>query len=188
MDGARFNAKTLCNLVKIVNKQERLIQHALGISEARQSRWCKGIDQTFLAKIEQQRPSSLDDLNRAWYGYYNPCPTHYCSSRYKGLNLHNIWYRGTIEMRWYEGTLHAGKVKAYIQFTLALAAKALKARAASSKRRDFDPATARYDFRVFLLGLGMVGDEFKTARLHLMANLAGSAAWKHGRPEQRLAA
>lgn len=69
-------------------------------------------------------------------------------------------------------------MKAYIQFTLALAAKAINARASSSRRRDFNPATAKYDFRVFLLKLGLIGDEFKTARLHLMANLGGSAAWK----------
>jgi hypothetical protein len=31
---------------------------------------------------------------------------------------------------------------------------------------------------VFLLKLGLIGDEFKTARLHLMARLEGSAAWK----------
>ena len=55
-------------------------------------------------------------------------------------------------------------------------------------RRDFNPDTARYDFRVFMLHLGLIGDEFKTARLHLMANLNGSAAWQHGRPEQRPAA
>ena len=83
--------------------------------------------------------------------------------------------------------MHAGKVKAYIQFTLALAAKAIRARASSSKRRPFNPETAKYDFRVFLLHLGLIGDEFKTARLHLMANLKGSAAWKHGRPEQQQA-
>jgi len=29
---------------------------------------------------------------------------------------------------------------------------------------------------------GSIGDEFKTARKHLLANLAGSAAWKNGRP------
>ena len=91
-------------------------------------------------------------------------------------------------MRWFEATLHAGKVKAYIQFVLALSAKAIRARASSSKRRDFNPDTAKYDFRVFLLHLGLIGDEFKTARLHLMANLNGSAAWKNGRPENRPAA
>lgn len=188
VDAARFDARALRNLVKIVNKQERLIEHALGISEARRARWCRGIDQAFLDKIERQRPSSLEDMNRAWYGYHNTSPTHYDSTRYHGVNLHNVWFRGTVEYRWFDATLHAGKVKAYIQFVLALSAKAIGARASSSKRRDFNPASAKYDFRVFLLHLGLIGDEFKTARLHLMANLNGSAAWKHGRPEQRTAA
>jgi hypothetical protein len=31
---------------------------------------------------------------------------------------------------------------------------------------------------VVLLHLGLIGDEFKTARLHLTKKLAGSAAWK----------
>jgi len=83
---------------------------------------------------------------------------------------------------------HIGKVKAYIQFVLALSAKAITPRASSSKRRDFNPDTARHDFRVFLLHLGLIGDEFKTARKHLMANLNGSVAWKHGRSEQRASA
>lgn len=39
-------------------------------------------------------------------------------------------------------------------------------------------STSKYDFRCFLLRLGLIGPEFKTARLHLLANLSGSAAWK----------
>lgn len=152
--------------------------HALGISDVRRARWCRGVDADFLAKIEKDRPSSLEEMNRAWYGYHNNSPHHYDSTRYRGVNLHNVWFRGTVEYRWFESTLHAGKVKAYIQFALALSAKAINARASSSRRRDFNPATAKYDFRVFLLKLGLIGDEFKTARLHLLARLNGSAAWK----------
>ena len=177
-DGAAFSPKAIRNLVKLVNKQERLIEHALGISETRRRRWCRGIDQDFLRRIETDRPDTLEDLNRAWYGYYNASPTHYDSSRYRGLNLHNIWFRGTAEFRWFESTLHAGKVKAYVQFALALSAKAISARASSSRQRELNPATAKYDFRVFLLRLGLIGDEFKTARLHLLKNLEGSAAWR----------
>jgi len=184
----RFDVQAIQRLVKIVNKQERLIEHALGISETRRTRWCRGIDQNFLTKIEQRRPATLDELNMAWYGYLNRSPIHYDQTRYRGLNLHNVWYRGTIEFRWFNGTNHAGKIKSYVQFVLALGAKALNAKAASSRRRDFDPATAKYYFRVFLLGLGLIGDEFKTARLHLMEHLEGSAAWKHGRPAEARAA
>lgn len=178
VDAARFDAKALRNLVKIVNKQERLIEHALGISDARRARWCRGVDADFLAKIEKDRPSSLEEMNRAWYGYHNNSPHHYDSTRYRGVNLHNVWFRGTVEYRWFESTLHAGKVKAYIQFALALSAKAINARASSSRRRDFNPDTAKYDFGVFLLLLDLIGDEFKTARLHLLALLNGSTAWK----------
>ncbi len=98
-------------------------------------------------------------------------------------NLHNVWYRGTVEFRWFEATLHAGRIKTYLQFCLAVAAKALNGRAASSRKRDFDPQSAKYDFRVFLLHLGLIGDEFKTARKHLMANMPGDDAFKNGRPK-----
>ena len=136
------------------------------------------MDPNFLAKIERTKPATLDELNTAWYGYHNRFPQHYDSTRYRGLNLHSLWHRGTLESRWFESQLHAGKIKAYVQFYLALCAKALQAKATSSKRRELNKATAKYDFRVLLLNLGLVGDEFKTARKHLLARLEGSSAWK----------
>jgi hypothetical protein len=139
------------NLVKIVHKQEALIEYALGIRHERLATYCQSIDRAFLERIEARRPHSMEELNRLWYGYQNTSPYHYDNSRYRGLNLHSLWYRGTCEFRYFNSTLHAGKVKAYIQFVLALAAKALNARAASAKRREFNPETAKYDFRVFLL-------------------------------------
>lgn len=60
-------------------------------------------------------------------------------------------------------------------------AKALNGRATSSRKRSLDPQSARYDFRVFLLHLGLIGDEFKTARKHLIAALPGDSAFKRGR-------
>jgi hypothetical protein len=66
-----------------------------------------------------------------------------------------------------------------------VAAKALNGRAASSRKRRFDPQSARYDFRVFLLHLGLIGDEFKTARKHLLAALPGDAAFKRGRTKPK---
>jgi hypothetical protein len=185
VDAARFDARAVTNLVKIFHKQEALIQHALGIPPNRLNTFCKSIDPRFLERLERDRPRTMDELNSAWYGMYCPHPQHYDRSRYHGLNLHSIWYRGTIEYRIFNSTLHAGKVKAYIQFVLALSAKALKAKSASSKRREFNPATAKYDFRTFLLNLNLVGDEFKTARFHLLSLLEGSAAWKHGRRDRR---
>ena len=185
VDAARFDARAVTNLVKIFHKQEVLIQHALGIRPSRLSSYCKSIDPRFLERLEQNRPRTMDELNSAWYGMYCARPQRYDRSRYHGLNLNPIWQIGTIEFRLFNSTLHAGKVKAYIQFVLALSAKALKAKSASSKRRPFNPATAKYDFRTFLLSVGLIGDEFKTARFHLLSLLEGSAAWKHGRRDRR---
>ena len=33
-------------------------------------------------------------------------------------------------------------------------------------------------------GLGLIGDEFKNVRKHLLANMPGDAAWKNGRPQR----
>lgn len=180
VDAAPFTGKTLANLVKIVYKQEALIHVALQISQSRLNSYTKPISSSLVAKIEQQKPQTLDQMNEIWYGFRYTNPTHYHESRYHGVNLHNVWYRGTVEFRWFAATLHAGRVKAAIQFVLAIANKALNSRYACSKRREHVPSSAKYDFRVFLLNLGLIGNEFKTARLHLLSNLTGSAAWKNG--------
>lgn len=185
IDGSRFDAKSVTNLVKLVHKQERLLEHALGVSEARLNRYCRPIDPRFIERLEARRPKTMQEVSDAWYGYRNTSPQRFDQSRYHGLNLNSLFFRGTIELRYFNGTLHAGEVKAYVQLALALAAKALGSKTASSKRREFNPATAKYDFRVVLLNLGLIGDEFKTARLHLTKKLAGSAAWKGERRDRQ---
>jgi len=182
VDASAFDGRTLGNLAKIVYKQEPLILTALGVSQTRLAQYTKPMSADLIAKIERSRPKTKDQMNRIWYGHHNSNPTHYDSTRYHGVNFHNVWYRGTVEFRWFEATLHAGRVKSAVQFVLAIATKALNSRGASSRKREFDPASAKYDFRVFLLHLGMIGDEFKTARQHLLSAMPGDAAWKNGRP------
>lgn len=126
----------------------------------------------------------MQELRDAWYGRAGAQPERYHHSRYRGVNLNSLFFRGTVEFRLFEGTLHAGEVKSYVQLALALAAKALRAKSASSRRRDSRPDATKYEFRVFLLGLGLIGDEFKTARLHLTKRLAGSAAWRGARRDR----
>ncbi len=43
----------------------------------------------------------------------------------------------------------------------------------------------RYSFRVWLLNLGLIGDEFKNCRKHLLKHLSGNIAWRH--PEDAIA-
>ena len=51
--------------------------------------------------------------------------------------------------------------------------------------REVDETNERYIFRIWLVRLGMDGEEFKTARKVLLAPLSGSAAFKNSEMEQR---
>jgi hypothetical protein len=93
--------------------------------------------------------------------------------------------RGSVEFRLFQfptEKLHAGLVRAWVTFVLALGARALNCRCTSSRRREFNPETARYDFRVFaVINLGIMGPEMASVRRHLLANLSGDCSFKHGR-------
>jgi hypothetical protein len=188
VDGSEFNVRSLLNLVNFVHKQERLFEHVLQITSRRLGRYCRPINPEFMARLARRKPTTMESLNHAWYGYRNTSPERRDESRYHGLNLNSLFYRKTIEFRYFNGSVDADDVKAYVQLVLALAANALSAKAASSKRREFNPATAKYDFRVVLLRLGLIGDDFKTTRRRLTKGLAGSAAWKRGRRDRDPAA
>lgn len=175
-----WELRQIQNLAKLVFSNEDLLVAALQVQQQRLDRYCQKITPERIQALSRAR--TMEELNQAWYGYRNTNPTHYDGTRYHGLNLHNIWFRGTVEFRYFEATLHAGKIKAYVHFALALAAKAKGARSAQAKRRPFNQASAKYDFRCWLLRLGLIGDEFKTARLHLLDAMPGDAAFKGGRP------
>ena len=103
VDAAPFDGRTLGNLAKMVYKQEPLILHALGISPARLAHYTRPVSDTLIRDIERHRPRTKDELNPLWYGRHNQTPVHYDSSRYHGVNLHNVWYRGTVEFRLVRG-------------------------------------------------------------------------------------
>jgi hypothetical protein len=68
VDGARFDAKSVVNLVKLVHKQERLLEHALGVSEQRLARYCRPIEARFIERLEARRPKTMQEVSDAWYG------------------------------------------------------------------------------------------------------------------------
>jgi len=67
----------------------------------------------------------MEAVERIWYNGESRRDQHYDDSRYHCLNLHSVFQKGTVEFRLFNGTLHAGKIKAYIQFCLAIGAQAL---------------------------------------------------------------
>jgi hypothetical protein len=171
--------RTLRNLVNQVNAKEDLLTQALGITPERRTRWCLPVDQEFLARLNRRKPTTDAAFAELWYHTDNwrfRASQHYDTSRYHLLNLHSVFQKGTIEFRAFQASLHAGEIKAYIQLAMAISHQALTASAASARRPETD--NPKYTFRCWLLRLGFIGDEFATARVHLLKNLAGNAAWR----------
>ncbi len=174
----KHTAKTLRNLVNIMASKQDMIYKALQISPNRASRYCKKLEANIIEKFNSQKPDTKDKIADIWYdGYGSQRYSHYNGSRYHGLNLHAVFTKGTVEFRLFNSTTHAGKLKAYIQFCLAVNNQALTQRSASP--RITVSGNERYTFRTWLLRLGLIGDEFKTARKHLLANLNGDIAWRY---------
>lgn len=179
---------SLRRLVNLVNAKEDLLTQALGISPERRARWCKPVEPVFLAELNRRKPDTMEALAQLWYHTNNSgytdwrrhAASHYDMSRYHLLNLHAAFSTErpahTIEFRAFNGTLHAGEIKSYIQLCLAISHQALTTKSASPTRPETD--NPKYTFRCWLLRLGFIGDEFETARLHLTKRLPGNAAWR----------
>ena len=172
VEAAPFNARTLRNLVNLFYSKEDLLFSALKVNPVRWA-YCRPTDERFLQELNRKRPQTMRAFQKIWYGGEDGSDLHYHDSRYHALNLHSVFTKGTVEFRLFNSTVeHAGKIKADIQLCLAVCAQALNQRAAShTKTQTTNPA---YTFRTWLLRLGMIGDEFATARKHLLENLEGT--------------
>ncbi|MDE6103195.1 MAG: virulence associated protein, partial [Oscillospiraceae bacterium] len=81
------------------------------------------------------------------------------------------------EIRCCNSSLHAGVIRSYLTLALAISNAAVTKKYCSSKVSQSD--NMRYSFRVWLLNLGLIGDEFKNCRTHLLKHLDGNIAWRH---------
>ena len=177
IDASVYDARSLRNLTNIMYSKEDLIYKALKVSVSREYRYCRKVDNSFIEELNRRKPKNLEQVEKIWYkGDSSRKLRHYDDSRYHALNLHSVFSKGTIEFRLFNGTLHAGEIKSYIQFCLAVSHQALTQTKAS--RRKTHSTNEKYTFRTWLLRLGLIGDDFKTARYHLLKNLDGCIAWK----------
>ncbi len=81
----------------------------------------------------------------------------------------------TLRFPWFPFGASGEEVRAYILFISALCAVAKQQKRITAKEKPVD--SEKFSFRVFLLRLGFVGDEFKSARKILLRNLSGSSAY-----------
>ncbi len=92
----------------------------------------------------------------------------------------------TLRFPWFSGGLDSDTVSAYTQFIAALCKTAKEKKRITAKVQD-EFENPRFTMRVWLIGLGMVGDDYKLARKLLFQNLTGNAAWRYGAPDKKTA-
>jgi hypothetical protein len=183
VDGANHNPTSLKKLINFMIARQDLIYDALEIG-CRGSHWCKKLNANLLKEMKSCKNLTKEAAEKIWYSPANDeyrdgiDHQHYNPTRYHGVNLHSYFSKGTVEFRLFNSTLHAGKIKAYIQFCLAVSAWAIT----SNDRivfRSMDGYTAEQKVtimrNILTHRLGLFGDEFKTCRLHLMTPLKKKA-------------
>ena len=187
------DARTLRNLANIMASHEELLVDALGLDRSgnRYGHYCKPVNTIFLNELNRRKPQTMAELADIWYTGNHASDgrsQHYNDSRYRMVNLHATFTKGTIEFRLFQfdapadgkqNGLHAGLLKSYIQLCLAMSAMAKTAASASPKAQQTE--NPKYAMRTWLLRLGFIGDEFKTARELLTKRLSGDAAFRSAR-------
>ena len=183
--------QTLRNLANIMASHESLLASALHLDAYRIDHYCRTVEPRFLTMVNNKKPTTMAKLADIWYEANNASHgrnQHYNDSRYHMLNLHATFTKGTVEFRLFQfdaptaerkGGLHAGQLKSYIQLCLALSQMAKEVRSASPKPQQNE--NPKYAMRTWLLRLGFIGDEFKTARELYTKRLGGDAAFRNGR-------
>lgn len=183
VDGANHTAVSLRRLVNFMTARQDLIYEVLQIGD-RESNWCHKLNKTLLDAMKKDKNLTKEKAEEIWYSRANDgyCGgidhQHYNSTRYHGVNLHSFFTKGTVEFRLFNSTLHAGKIKAYIQFCLAVSAWAITSQEKIVFRsmEGYSPEQKVTIMRNILTHrLGLYGDEFKTCRLHLMTPLKKAA-------------
>ncbi len=179
LDGADHTPRSIRNFINIIASKNDLLYKSLQIGSAR-TRWCKKMDTQLVETINRKKPATFSQIENIWYaGFYQSRDTHYHDSRYHFLNLHGFFHGNhTVELRGFNSTLHAGKIRSYIVLALALNNQALTQKKASTKKNQTE--NEKFAMRTYLNRIGLVGDEFKNCREHLCKHLNGSAAWRNG--------
>ncbi|GAB6180344.1 hypothetical protein JCM14036_16630 [Desulfotomaculum defluvii] len=158
---------TLRNLVNMIYSKQALIKKSLGLT-------VNIVEDDFCTGINEAKMETLEDFKTAIGGIgEDRCP-----------GIKYDFNNGTITFKFFEGELSAEKVTAYTQFValLNLQAKALKHASAKAKDTDND----KFTFRVFLIRLGMVGNEYKDARKILLERLEGNSAFRSGKKPEKV--
>jgi len=175
VDGANHTPASLTRLVNYFVGRQDLFYEALEIGE-RANRWCRKMNPTLL-KAMKHTDKNRNAVEQVWYSDVNDQysggidHSHYNQTRYHGANLHAFFTKGTVEFRLFNGTTHAGRIKAYVQFCLAMSAWAINCEKDRLFFKDINGYTKAQKkeimTRMLTRRLGLNGKEFETCRYFL---------------------
>lgn len=177
--------KSIRALTNIVKNHERLIVKAIKMDNERYTGYAKGINPRLVDELNKKKPTTWNALKKIHYdtlgGNSN---SHYSGCRYYFLNLHAIWDKGTVEFRCFEfqGNLHAGWMKAWIQLCMALVSYS-KIVSYARPHEVYD-TNEKWAMKNWLNNLGLIGDEFETCRVLFLRRLQGDASQKVPSPRR----
>jgi len=109
----------------LIDLEPIVFQRMLGIADPRKD-YAKLMDPEFVRRFKERRPRTSAELFRLYYGDDTTARhrDRYDDSRYRGLNLHSVTVRGTVEFRYFNGTVSAERVLEYVRLCLAIADRA----------------------------------------------------------------
>ena len=177
LNGKDHTPRSLRNFVNIIYSRNDLLYTSLEIKRER-IKYCKKMDKSLVEKMNKKKPKTFKEIEDIWYeGYYESRSRNYHNSRYHFLNLHSFFNGvGTVELRGFNATLHAGKIRSFILLSLAMNNQALTQKFASSKKPQIE--NPKFAMRTWLNRIGFIGKDFKNPREHLCKHLEGNAAWR----------
>ena len=152
---------TLRNLINMITSKQSLIQQAFDLKTAI-------IDEEFAKAINEKVILTIEDFETTVFEIgIEKC---------QGIAFD--FQGGTITFKFCEGELEPDKLKAYTDLVTVINKNAQNLKYASMKPTATD--NPKYSFRTWLLRLGMIGEEYKTTRKVLLANLEGNGAFRGG--------
>lgn len=154
---------SLRNLVNMIYSKQELIQKSLGIEESI-------VGEELIKELNETKISTMDDFKKAIDGKEDSIQIEF------DFEKHRIAFNFI--------KAEAENITAYTQFIELLNKSAKELKHASYKAKITD--NPKFTFRVFLIRLGMIGDEYKNARKILLEKLEGNGAFRYGKPEKKV--
>lgn len=126
VDATHYDGAYIHKLCYVVMSYEPLIYKILDVNASRKNKYCIPMSSFFKRYIrntarERMGEVTLSELKPIWNSPFMENP------RYHGLNLDNVInpdLKCTVEFRYFNSTLHAGKIRSYLYLVFALLNKA----------------------------------------------------------------